>query len=589
MGESGKDRHRRRSSVISNSSGFYAEYDDKKNDSEMDRIAKETDQSCGLTITPGSRKSSRKVTPNKKYDEFFELGCPKSKVNAHQVNQKTPCRASQMYEPASDEDRCHSENLFEDSTDVDGKQIYMFTTPKKRSSMTLKALRTPRTPTTLEGKDLRKHNFVGKETPKHLRSTVKAELYKRLVESSLSDFSVDESDFEPEDLSESSSTNDDVEMSDSEDNSTIPAKKVENNLLKTPLTRRPLKVDRQIEYIPQSSAYFTTHINKKLTTSDHTLNRLKNARLVQPQIFSLLSSMKLSMQHERALTNLFQQYKLCFNKWMLIMNEGYNILLYGLGSKRKLLQAFHNEILGKESVIIVNGFFPSLSMKDILEAILRDILALTPTASSNIHDSVDVIYNEFARTPEKHLFLIVHNIDGPILRSYKAQEVLSRISAIPNVHLIASMDHINTPLVWDHMNLSNFNFSCWDATTLLPYSDETSYENCLLVQNSGDLALSSMNNVFQSLTSNARKIFLLIAKEQLKVDDTNYPGLPFKDLYWLARESFLVSSDLALRAQLTEFLDHKLIKSKRTADGTEHLRIPIACNLLQQFLDNQGC
>lgn len=63
--------------------------------------------------------------------------------------------------------------------------------------------------------------------------------------------------------------------------------------------------------------------------------------------------------------------------------------------------------------------------------------------------------------------------------------------------------------------------------------------------------------------------------------------MPFKDLYWSCRESFLVSSDLVLRAQLTEFLDHKLVKSKRSVDGTEQLIIPIDSSLLQQFLDEQ--
>lgn len=65
------------------------------------------------------------------------------------------------------------------------------------------------------------------------------------------------------------------------------------------------------------------------------------------------------------------------------------------------------------------------------------------------------------------------------------------------------------------------------------------------------------------------------------------PGLPFKDLYSKCREQFLVSSDLALRAQLTEFLDHKLVKMKRTYDGSENLVIPIDNVLMQQFLDQQ--
>lgn len=70
--------------------------------------------------------------------------------------------------------------------------------------------------------------------------------------------------------------------------------------------------------------------------------------------------------------------------------------------------------------------------------------------------------------------------------------------------------------------------------------------------------------------------------------DLNFvSGLPFKDLYSKCREQFLVSSDLALRAQLTEFLDHKLVKMKRSYDGSENLVIPIENTLLQQFLEQQ--
>ena len=39
--------------------------------------------------------------------------------------------------------------------------------------------------------------------------------------------------------------------------------------------------------------------------------------------------------------------------------------------------------------------------------------------------------------------------------------------------------------------------------------------------------------------------------------------MSLQDLYQRCREAFLVNSDLTLRAQLTEFRDHKLIKSKK--------------------------
>ncbi len=54
-----------------------------------------------------------------------------------------------------------------------------------------------------------------------------------------------------------------------------------------------------------------------------------------------------------------------------------------------------------------------------------------------------------------------------------------------------------------------------------------------------------------------------------------------------SREKFLVNSDLTLRAQLTEFRDHKLIQSKKGSDGVEYLYIPVDDSTLAQFLEQQ--
>ena len=58
------------------------------------------------------------------------------------------------------------------------------------------------------------------------------------------------------------------------------------------------------------------------------------------------------------------------------------------------------------------------------------------------------------------------------------------------------------------------------------------------------------------------------------------------ELYRLCRAEFLVASDLALRAQLTEFRDHKLVKSKKGSDGEEYLTIPLDKPSMSAFLEN---
>jgi origin recognition complex subunit 2 len=61
-------------------------------------------------------------------------------------------------------------------------------------------------------------------------------------------------------------------------------------------------------------------------------------------------------------------------------------------------------------------------------------------------------------------------------------------------------------------------------------------------------------------------------------------GYPFHELYNTCRDKMLVNSDLTLRAQLTEFKDHKLLRSRRNPDGTEVLDIPIENSLLEGFV-----
>jgi origin recognition complex subunit 2 len=238
-------------------------------------------------------------------------------------------------------------------------------------------------------------------------------------------------------------------------------------------------------------------------------------------------------------------------------------------------------MLQERLVLEVNGFFPSLTIKEIVDSIADDLLELSKRPAGML-ECLEMIEEELC----SELFIIIHNLDGPMLQSNKSQDVLSRLAQMEHIHLVASIDHINAPLIWDQAKLSRYNFVWWDVTSLQPYNGETQFESSLLVQKSGGLALSSLSSVFHSLTTNARSIFIIMVHHHLRNHkDPTYLGMPFKDLYSSAREALLVSSDLALRAQLTEFLDHRLARQRRSPDGSELLQLPIDSTVLQHFLE----
>lgn len=201
----------------------------------------------------------------------------------------------------------------------------------------------------------------------------------------------------------------------------------------------------QKAYIIKTDDYFSNHSSKKSVTSNHTLDKLETPRLPQDQLQKLLRNTELSQAHSDALNKLFENNTKHFSKWLYLLHENFNILLYGLGSKRNILKQFQEKHLTDDPVIVVNGFFPTLSIKDILDSIACGVLDLKEL-SANPYEACDMIEEEISRQPELHVYLLIHNIDGQMLRNSKTQSVLSKLAAVNNIHLLASIDHINGPL-----------------------------------------------------------------------------------------------------------------------------------------------
>lgn len=196
-----------------------------------------------------------------------------------------------------------------------------------------------------------------------------------------------------------------------------------------------------------------------------------------------------------------------FPRWMSLLHRGYSIVCYGLGSKKSLLHNFHEEYLLEQDAVVVNGFFPSLTIKQILATISEDILEIHGTFTST-SEHIDEILSSITTD----LYLIIHNIDGPMLRNSKVQTAISNLVNHPMIHLICSIDHINAPLIWDQSCLSKLNLIWFDTTTFLPYLAEAGDANTLMVRKTGQSALASLSSVWASLTPNAKKIYIVIIK-----------------------------------------------------------------------------
>ncbi len=67
-------------------------------------------------------------------------------------------------------------------------------------------------------------------------------------------------------------------------------------------------------------------------------------------------------------------YKSQFNTWRCELLAGFNLMFYGLGSKRQLLQEFvKSHLQARGPVMIINGFAPSVNLREIFNTLLAQL------------------------------------------------------------------------------------------------------------------------------------------------------------------------------------------------------------------------
>ncbi|KLT39340.1 origin recognition complex subunit 2, partial [Cutaneotrichosporon oleaginosum] len=140
-----------------------------------------------------------------------------------------------------------------------------------------------------------------------------------------------------------------------------------------------------------------------------------------------------------------------FAQWEAELEAGFNLLLYGFGSKRRLVNCMVARLSERGHCAVVNGYFPGLNLRDVLSS-LEDALSIpdapAPPGASPLERAAHRLYAHFSTEGSRPLYLILHNIDAPALKASKAMAVLSLLACSPGIHIIATFDHVNTPLLF---------------------------------------------------------------------------------------------------------------------------------------------
>ncbi|PSN60153.1 ORC2-domain-containing protein [Corynespora cassiicola Philippines] len=345
-------------------------------------------------------------------------------------------------------------------------------------------------------------------------------------------------------------------------------------------------------------------------------------------------------RHESEMEFLLELHSRAYDQWRFELEEGFNICLYGYGSKRPITDKFTGHLyqhLGAQApykgtkktpkIVVINGYLPGISVKDILTTVASAAIPASYRLPNQLSSLLSSMLNYLTEHPPPHAIpVVINSIDSPHLRKSPAPLFLAQLAAHPSINLVCTADTPNFPLLWDVGLRAQYNLLFHDVTTFAPYTAEIDVVETVneLLGRSGRSVGGKEGavHVLRSLPENARALYRLMVEEQIALllvhgdevadeDDMsarNTPGkqkkkkaaaaaasrredavlgVEYRVLYHKAVEAFVCSSEVSFRTLLKEFHDHGMVDSRADAVGTEVLWVPLRREELEGLLGEE--
>lgn len=335
-------------------------------------------------------------------------------------------------------------------------------------------------------------------------------------------------------------------------------------------------------------------------------------------------------------------YNTSFDEWKFQTVMNHSLLIYGVGSKRSLLNRFAEELIHDgESVMVIDGFHKDVTIEGILDLIVTSWLGgekisynrydvhagrhlpLRSYGNMNypIHGDTSIVQKAYnisrslarrSSESKRAYYLILHNIDGVGLRNATAQEALAALvsqssttsKGLNAFRLVTSLDHINAPaLLWDSVTCAQFQWIWKLVHTLHPYIEEVTHgtytdeHGKAAPRNRKDTAVPTEHKaIFTVLSSlaprhtEALQQLASLQANQLAAtsrENTNEDSswVPYKALFRQCQHKCVVHADEQLRRFLQELKDHGVVEQS-SGDDAQVLsyRIPHGTQTLRDIL-----
>ncbi|KAJ5020739.1 origin recognition complex subunit 2-domain-containing protein [Bipolaris maydis] len=222
-----------------------------------------------------------------------------------------------------------------------------------------------------------------------------------------------------------------------------------------------------------------------------------------------------------------------YDQWIFELEQGFNICLYGYGSKRIITERFtahlYHTLLERvpyrgtkktPKIVVINGYAAGTTIKELLTTVASAVVPANLKLPNQPTVLLDAILDHLTNNPPSHpVPVVLNSIDSPYLRKTPLPSMLARLAS--HLLLISYVQRTHQTFLCCGMLVSKtqYKFLFHDATTFAPYDaemDTVETVNELLGRSGRRVGgRDGVGFVLRSLPEQARELFRILVMEQL--------------------------------------------------------------------------
>lgn len=266
---------------------------------------------------------------------------------------------------------------------------------------------------------------------------------------------------------------------------------------------------------------------------------------------------------------------------------GQNVACYGCGSKLPFIQGIARDHFAHVPKLVIKGFIPSLLFKSIVQNLLFLVAQCVQDSQDYSHKRFDFqlayLRENLPKIKFPFILLVIHNIDGQNLREVDTQNKISQLAASDKIRLLVSFDHFRYALLLQPKTKENFRFVFMQCNTGQKYTEEFQYIQPMS-SSKKDKKEAALKYVMESFTKNQKSIVRIVAAFLLA--NPEEPGITFKQLFEKCLDEMVVSSEMLLKENLLEILDHQVITQSENKNKI-YYTMSYSKKAMQHIVDDQ--